>query len=36
MASNDKTVDPKRPPAADLLRKLIRFGKSIPSRPSTQ
>jgi hypothetical protein len=35
MASNQKTSETKKPPAADLLRKMVPFGKSIPSRPST-
>jgi hypothetical protein len=35
MASDEKTSETKRPPAVDLLRKMIASGKSIPSQPST-
>lgn len=35
MASDDKTTEPKKPStSADILRKMIATGKSIPSRPS--
>lgn len=34
MANHDKTAEPKKPLAIDLLRKMIASGKSVPSNRS--
>jgi hypothetical protein len=36
MANNPMTIEPKRPPTAEELRKMIASGKSVPSKASTK